>query len=162
VIKDKFGQFIFDEDDISDIIMKGNSISDSTFLVKGINDSNVVESLEKYIEPNVSIEEFDENNQSNWYMPPEYKDMDIAEYILSLCDSDEELQRCGQELIMYQERNLFNLLKFMKYLVDTMESNSIIWGVGRGSSVSSFVLFKLKVHKIDSMYYNLDVGEFLR
>lgn len=161
MIKDKFGQFIFDEDDISDIIMQGNSISDSTFLVEKIDDSDV-KSLQKYTEPNISVEEFDSINQSNWYMSQEYKDMDIAEYILSLCESDEELQRCGHELIMYQERDLFNLLKYMKYLVDTMEKNHILWGVGRGSSVSSFVLFKLKVHKINSMYYNLDVSEFLR
>ena len=161
MIKDKFGQFIFDEDHISDIIMQGNSISDSIFLVEKIDDSDV-ESLKKYTEPNISVEEFDSINQSNWYMSQEYKDMDIAEYILSLCDSDEELQRCGHELIMYQERDLFNLLKYMKYLVDTMEKNHILWGVGRGSSVSSFVLFKLKVHKINSMYYNLDVSEFLR
>ena len=63
---------------------------------------------------------------------------------------------------MFQERNLFNLLKYLKYLVDTMQSNKVIWGVGRGSSVASYVLYLLGVHKIDSMYYDLDPGEFLR
>jgi len=63
---------------------------------------------------------------------------------------------------LYQDKNLFNLLKYLKYLVDIMKENNIIWGVGRGSSVSSYVLYKLGVHKIDSMYYNLDVKEFLR
>ena len=82
--------------------------------------------------------------------------------MLSLCSDDSELQRCGHELIMFQERDLFNLLKYMKYLVDVMEQNNIIWGVGRGSSVSSYVLFKMKVHKVDSMFYKLDVSEFLR
>ena len=43
-----------------------------------------------------------------------------------------------------------------------MTQNQVIWGVGRGSSVASFVLYKLGVHKIDSLYYNLDVHEFLR
>jgi DNA polymerase III alpha subunit len=92
----------------------------------------------------------------------EYKSMDIAEYVLGLCKSEAELQRCGQELLLYQERNLFDLLRYLKYLVDVMTENNIIWGVGRGSSVASFVLYKLDVHRIDSLYYNLDVGEFLR
>jgi DNA polymerase III alpha subunit len=64
--------------------------------------------------------------------------------------------------LMFQERNLFNLLKYLKYLVDTMKSNNVIWGVGRGSSVASYVLYLLGVHRIDSMYYDLDPKEFLR
>ena len=78
------------------------------------------------------------------------------------CKTDAEIQRAGEELLMFQERNLFNLLKYLKYLVDTMRDNNIIWGVGRGSSVASYVLYLLGVHKIDSMYYDLDPGEFLR
>jgi len=64
--------------------------------------------------------------------------------------------------LLYQERDLFNLLRYLKYLVDVMQSNAIIWGVGRGSSVASFVLYKLGIHRINSLYYNLDIEEFLR
>jgi DNA polymerase-3 subunit alpha len=81
---------------------------------------------------------------------------------LTLCESDAELQRCGQELMMFQERDLFNLLRYLKYLVDTMTQNRLIWGVGRGSSVASFVLYKLGVHRINSLHYELDPAEFLR
>jgi DNA polymerase III alpha subunit len=88
--------------------------------------------------------------------------MDIAEYVLSLCDSDAQLQRCGQELLLFQERNLFDLLRYLKYLVDTLRANCMIWGVGRGSSVASYVLYLLGVHRIDSMFYDLDAREFLR
>jgi DNA polymerase-3 subunit alpha len=95
-------------------------------------------------------------------MPDQYRDLDIASYVLNLCQGEAELQRCGAELLLYQERDLFDLLKYLKYLVDIMRDNNIIWGVGRGSSVSSFVLYKLGVHRIDSLYYNLDIGEFLR
>jgi DNA polymerase III alpha subunit len=64
--------------------------------------------------------------------------------------------------LLYQERDLFDLLRYLKYLVDIMTENKIIWGVGRGSSVASYVLYKLGVHRIDSMFYNLDIHEFLR
>lgn len=55
-----------------------------------------------------------------------------------------------------------NLLRFLHYLVNFMKENNIIWGVGRGSSVASYVLFLLGVHKIDSLQYNLNWREFLR
>jgi len=139
--------------------MQGIDIKDFNILSK---DNIPLDNVIKYVEPNISISEFDENNQKDWYMPKEYKDMDIAQYVLSLCNTQEELQRCGNELLMYQDRNLFDLLRYLKYLVDTMEQNNIIWGVGRGSSVSSYVLYLLKVHKVNSMYYDLNVEEFLR
>jgi DNA polymerase III alpha subunit len=54
------------------------------------------------------------------------------------------------------------LLQWLKYFVDTCLAENIIWGVGRGSSVSSFVLYLLNVHRIHSIKYNLDWREFLR
>jgi len=57
---------------------------------------------------------------------------------------------------------LFDLLRYLKYLADVMTEHRLIWGVGRGSSVASYVLYKLKIHRIDSLYYNLSPEEFLR
>lgn len=111
---------------------------------------------------NTSVQEFDHRCQSTWYMPEQYRDMDIAERVLSLCTTDAELQRCGQELMLFQERDLFDLLRYLVYLVDIMREHRLIWGVGRGSSVASYVLYKLGVHRIDSLYYELDPEEFLR
>ena len=110
----------------------------------------------------VDVEKFDQQNQFEWYMPEEYRNMDIANWLLEQCQSQEELQRVGKELLLYQERELFSLLKQLKYIVDTWRTNNIIWGVGRGSSVASYVLYLIGVHKINSLYYDLDIEEFLR
>jgi DNA polymerase III alpha subunit len=167
VIKDKFGQYIYNENDVLDLVMREIDIEHTNLLVteldtKQLNNAFGTITTTEYTEPTETLLEFDTNNQKNWYMPDDYKQLDIAEHVLSLCTTQEELQRCGTELLMYQDRNLFNLLRYLKYLVDTMKENNIIWGVGRGSSVSSYILFKMEVHKVDSMFYNLDVGEFLR
>ena len=95
-------------------------------------------------------------------MPDEYKQLDIAQWLLDQCQTDAELQRIGEELLLYQERDLFDLLRYLKFLVDIMRKHNLIWGVGRGSSVASYVLYLLGVHRIDSLYYNLDPAEFLR
>ena len=55
-----------------------------------------------------------------------------------------------------------DLLRYLRYFVDVLRANNVIWGVGRGSSVASFVLFLLGVHRINSLYYDLDPREFLR
>lgn len=102
------------------------------------------------------------HNQSIWFMPQEYQDMDIAQWILDHCADQNELQRAGKELLLFAEREQLDLLKYLKYLVDTMRANNIVWGVGRGSSVASFVLYLIGVHKIHSLRHNLDVEEFLR
>lgn len=118
--------------------------------------------LNKYKLPDMSVEEFDAKNQANWYMPDEYKNLDIAKYVLDQCQTDEQLQRVGEELLMFQDRNLLDLLKFMKYFVDQMREQGVVWGVGRGSSTASYVLFLIGVHRIDSLYYHLDIAEFLK
>jgi DNA polymerase III alpha subunit len=95
-------------------------------------------------------------------MPDEYKQLDIAKYVLDLCKTEAELQRVGEELLLYQERDLFNLLRYLKYLVDIMTEHRLIWGVGRGSSVASYILYLLGVHRVDSIFYELEPQEFLR
>jgi len=110
----------------------------------------------------IEVDEYHKRNQSNWHMPEKYKQLDIAEYLLKLCTTDAELQRVGTELLLYQERGMFDLLRFLVYIVDVMREQDIVWGVGRGSSVASYVLYLIGVHKIDSLYYDLDIAEFLR
>ena len=173
MIQDKFGQLIFSESDIVDLVMQGRDINTlKNTLVDATVDVNKAALLldcvpdfvtyDTLINDDLTVEEFDRNRQKTWHMPEKYQQLDIAQYILDQCATDAELQRCGQELLMYQERDLFDLLKFLKYLVDTMTEHQVIWGVGRGSSVASYVLYKLGVHRINSMFYDLDVGEFLR
>ena len=118
--------------------------------------------LNKYRPQLETIETFDARNQDNWYMPQEYKDLDIAKWVLDQCQTDEEMQRVGKELLMFQDRGLMPLLQFMKYFVDTMREHNVVWGVGRGSSVSSYVLFLIGVHKVNSLYFELQIEEFLK
>lgn len=111
---------------------------------------------------NMTADEYDQWAQTQWHMPEEYRTLDIAQYVLDLCHGSAELQRVGQELLLYQERELFPLLCYLKYLVDVMRANNIVYGVGRGSSVASFVLYLMGVHRVNSLEYDLDIAEFLR
>ena len=165
---DNYGQLIFNQTDLCDLFLQdptrtiNNALVDTTIEFNGFLSLENITNLQLYKKPTTSLEEFDTTNQSNWYMPKEYYDLDIAKWVLDQCKSEAELQRAGEELIKFQERNMFVLLQYLKYLVDTMRENNIVWGVGRGSSVASFVLFLIGIHRINSLYYDLSIDEFLK
>ena len=68
----------------------------------------------------------------------------------------------SQELILFQDLDLFPLLRYLHWMVTVFAQNNIVVGVGRGSSVASFALYKLGVHRINSLKWNLDITEFLK
>jgi DNA polymerase III alpha subunit len=98
---------------------------------------------------------------STWFIPAEYQTIDIEEFLVQQCPT-ENYTRLVAELELYHQNNMMPVLRAMKYIVDTLRKNGIVWGVGRGSSVASYALFLLGVHKIDSVKYDLPIEEFFR
>lgn len=165
---DIYGQQIFTEDEVCEIYLSNPEAKLQTVLVDTpilFNDDLELEhfpEVRQYVDPKMSMQSFDSTNQNTWLIPEEYKSFDIAQFVLDRCKNEAELQRAGEELLLFQERDLFPMLTYLKYLVDVMRENNIVWGVGRGSSVASFVLFLLEVHRINSLYYDLSIEEFLK
>ena len=119
--------------------------------------------LTKYIPLDVDQKTFDGALQSEWFMPDEYKTLNIYDYVMNKAGDDlAELERVEEELAQFKVRGMTNLLRYMIYLVDFMRENNIVWGVGRGSSVASYVLYLIGVHRINSIQFDLDWREFLR
>lgn len=170
--QNKFGEIIYSEVDVFNLVMQGQNVHElDEFFIDTNIDFSLARDLLKQVpqaivyDPAIEqleVSDFDRLNQQSWHMPSEYKNLDIAKHLLELCSTQEELQRVGEELLLYQKRDMFDLLRYLKYLVDTMKQNDVIWGVGRGSSVASYVLYLLGVHRINSMYYDLDIHDFLR
>ena len=100
-------------------------------------------------------------NSNNWFIPKEYQDMDIESWLVDICPK-EHYDRLIEELVLYRDRDFIPVLKAMKYIVDTLRKNNVVWGVGRGSSVASYVLYLIGVHKIDSIKYSIPIEEFFK
>lgn len=115
---------------------------------------------------------------TEWTLPDEYKNLDVVQYLIDKHDSeiitellsDGSIQeseasdrevRLAEELSMYKKRNLFDVLRTIIFIINTLSAKDIVWGVGRGSSVSSYVLFVIGVHDVDSYAYDLDIDDFL-
>ena len=166
---DKYSNPIFNEQDLFDALYSGHQFSaDDTMLVER---TESVKELEKQIgfefvppyETHFLVEDYDKACQSYWNMPDEYKTLDIENWLFEQAPPwDPQHTRITEELEAYKARNMLDLLRWLKYFVDTCSKEGVVWGVGRGSSVASYVLFIIGVHSIDPIKYNLDWREFLR
>jgi DNA polymerase III alpha subunit len=172
---DNYGQVVLTTDDLIQGLYSGKitnlidiTLNDKEEITRFQNavkrNYNKFQSISQYQIPEISVEQFDTNLQDEWFMSEGYRStsFDIVDYVFSLCKTDDENKRVEEELTLFAQYNLIELLCYLKYLVDTMRSNNIVWGVGRGSSVASYVLYLLGVHKVDSIKYGLDIREFLK
>jgi DNA polymerase III alpha subunit len=166
---DRFSNPIYNEQDIFDALYQGHTgilmkatvdLSSEIEKLANISHTHVLTPIE--IDNAYSIADFDQALQSDWFMPEEYKLYDIVDWLYCECKTMEQKNRVTEELKAFAERDMIMLLKWLKYFVDTCEKEGVLWGVGRGSSVASYVLYLIGVHSVDSIKYNLDWREFLR
>ena len=170
---DNLGLPRFADRDIIELIYKGNGnkisgiFAESSAEVKLFN--KIMEDLRSGIQINeyqpmeIEREEFDGILQNEWFMPAKYKNLNIEEYLSTIVSvKSPEWKVVSEELAEFKKRNMYPLLQFLVYLVDFMRENNIVWGVGRGSSVASYVLYAIGIHKINPIQYGLDWREFLR
>ena len=172
---DDLGIPIFDDKSLENLIYSGyidkihtvlTENSDNVSKFNDIAKDKDIGNIKLYEKINVDKKLFDQICQSNWLMPESYNTIDIKEFILkklpNSSPSSIEYRRAMEELDEFEKRNMFSLLRYIIFLVDFMKEKNIVWGVGRGSSVSSYVLFLIGIHRIDSIKYSLDWKEFLR
>ena len=160
---DHLGNPIYTEKELFAALYRGFELPRDLFVKRSQEVLQLEEILDKKFLDIITEDKksFDNASQSKWLMPVEYQNIDIEGYLVHVCPK-ENYQRLIEELQEFRNRNMLNLLKWLKYFVDTCRKNNVIWGVGRGSSVSSYVLYLIGVHKIDPIKYNLDWREFLR
>lgn len=109
----------------------------------------------------------------DWNIDDKYKDLDVEKYVVSLFESkvteldytEDQLEtaivRVSTELQEFERRGLFDLLRVIVYVLDTFKRNNQVYGVGRGSSCASFVLFLMGLHVVDPIKFEVPLEEFM-
>jgi DNA polymerase III alpha subunit len=157
---DNKGNMYVEEDDIIELMLLNKQ---AKILPRNIKSFKVFESTCKSYGIKNPFELDSSTDDITWNMPVDYRALDIKKHIESNYTlNNTQLARVDLELDEFEQRNLTDLLRFLVYFVDTVRTNNIVYGVGRGSSIASYVLYLLKVHRIDSLKYNLDIKEFLK
>lgn len=168
---DKFNNALLTKEECRAALLYGHDINDSIIVddkeVDLFNNNSeqvlgVAVKLSHPISDDMDVTEYHRLCTEVWDIPDKYRTLDMESYLLSLCKEEKETLRVELEYAMFEERNLIPLLQFLVYIVDNMRGNNIVWGVGRGSSVASYCLYLLGVHKVDSIEYDLPIEEFLK
>jgi hypothetical protein len=99
---------------------------------------------------------------NEWKTPEPFASMDILGYCCELCPNDDYRIRTCEEYILFEERGMIPVLRHLTWVVYYLRKMEIVWGVGRGSSVSSLLLYLIGINRIDPMKFGLDISEFLK
>jgi DNA polymerase III alpha subunit len=110
-----------------------------------------------------------------WQLPQKYKDLNLREYVfdkfievgarlgyanLSEPECDAYADRLDAELAEIERRGMVEFTKTIIFVLDTFREKGILWGVGRGSSCASYVLYILGLHVVDCVKFNVPMEEF--
>jgi DNA polymerase III alpha subunit len=167
----KYGQAILSSDNLRNLILQGKSIShlnviqdSETELFQQYQSELLSETITFLDEPEelLSFDEFHENCAKEWVFPVIYQQINVKTWLLDKCKTQIEVDRVNEEYKLFEERNLIMLLRLFIFLVNYMRENKLIWGIGRGSAVSSFCLYLIGIHRVDSLKYNLNIKDFLK
>lgn len=106
----------------------------------------------------------------SWNIPAKYQDLDLKKYLIDQLMKEDHndrgmtnrISRTLSELKVYEKQGLIQMLKCLVYVVETFTEQEIVWGVGRGSSVSSYILYLIGVHDIDCVEFDLPFSDFMK
>lgn len=148
-----------DPDDVPSLILSGCSLDQ--IVVNELNDDvdqfNLIEDVMISMEKNEN-KPFD----FEYNIPQIYKTLDV-EYRLRLEVDGMPHQyeaRLEDELVQVRTRGMLPLLRTLIYIVDQFKQSGTVWGVGRGSSCASLILFLIGLHKVDPIKYGIPMTEF--
>lgn len=181
-LRDRFlwvdGDSTVAESDLLDTVSVGHSTI-------GLFVDEVTESIKQYnrlvtSDKRVTVKESPDDLNTDWVIPEQFATLNVLDFVEhqlweEICNhpewtTDGKIQRpvmvravrTAKELRLFEDLGLTGVLRALIYIINTLRSNNIVWGVGRGSSVSSYVLFLIGVHDVDSVEYELDITDFLR
>lgn len=168
---DEWGRVLFPGEAAVELLLRGHQLSElliepneeitryNKLCIKWDKNEFCIADITK---PIPSAEDDQRARIDSWFVPPPYCDLSVREELLARCQRPDEIERVNMEMDLFEPRGWLPLLRMLFYLVDDFRKRGIIWGVGRGSSVASYCLFLIGIHRIDSIAYDLSIGEFLR
>lgn len=102
-----------------------------------------------------------------WTIPKKYLELDLYEICAAALMArglvnEEYVGRLTWELDQMEQREMFPFVRCLLYVTDQFHKEGVVWGVGRGSSCASLVMFLLRINRIDPVKYDIPAEEFFK
>ena len=174
MITDAYGNCSFSTREVIELMYSGEPVDQ--LVLDDLKEASLHSTHAKHFEVDTSaqpmsidmpVDQYHELLAGTWIMPEQYASIDIELYLTEKMSQrkmidDAYIDRLAIELDEYTQRNMIHILKYLIYMMDVCKQNNIVTGIGRGSSVSSLVLYLIGTHHIDPIKNKLDHKEFLR
>lgn len=165
------GVSIIDPDQVLEAIRRGLKpsalrVTELTAEIKSFNrEVSDAEALKECSKEPINID-------LTWILPQKYLTIDLWDHIISVFGerlkdleyNDAELHeatcRIEAELLEVHARGMTEFMKTIIYVLDVFRAKNVIWGVGRGSSCASYILFILGLHVVDCVKFAVPMEEF--
>lgn len=168
---DEWGRVIFPGDAVAELLLRGHQLGElliepnaetQRFNRQCRERDKAAYCIPDIAQPNTTPEDAQRKRTATWLVPAPYCDLDVRKELLKRCQRPDEIERVNMEMDLFEPRGWIPLLRLLFYLVDDFRDRGVLWGVGRGSSVASYCLFLIGIHRIDAIAYNLSIREFLK
>ncbi len=165
---DEWGRVLADYDLVIELLLSGKGVGFTKVVyddrMAAYNDvCSTFDKPEKRILDTYDMEsprEFHERQSKRWLI--EAPENGLWDRLLMKCKSPEEIERFAFELEEFDRRDMIPVLLQLNQMIETLDAHGVVRGVGRGSSVASFLLYLMDVHFINPMTYGLDFSEFMK
>jgi DNA polymerase III alpha subunit len=102
-----------------------------------------------------------------WTIPKKYLDLDVAELCINALEekklnSDVYIERLSWELLQMETKDMHQFVRCLLYVTHRFKEDGVLWGVGRGSSCASLIMYLLGINKVDPVKYNIPAEEFFK
>lgn len=176
MIVDEYGQVYLSNKEVTDKLYGDQNFDTTNLFLEDDNEYNLhknnctlfeINQIQKPNKPNIDPVEYHKLLSADWHMPDTYKNLDVLDFCCKKLEQKnlialDYVQILNKEYKEFKQRNMIDVLRFMCYIMNEIAEKDIVTGVGRGSSVSSLILYLIGVHHIDPVKYNLSYKEFLR
>lgn len=107
-----------------------------------------------------------------WQLPAKYQQLDLVAHVgdalqqklvqlkYSGVEQEAAFARVADELAEIEKRGMVDFMRTVIYILDIFRAEGVVWGVGRGSSCASFILFILGLHSVDCLRLDVPFSEF--
>lgn len=106
-----------------------------------------------------------------WQLPEEYKQLDLQEHMAEKFEQncpvnytpeqvELALDRIVDELHEIKSRGMVEFMQTIIFVIDQLRKHNVVWGVGRGSSCASYLLFLVGLHVVDCIVLEVSSEEF--
>lgn len=151
---------------VQDLLLSG--VSQNQIAVTELNEE--IAKFNRFTSQKIGIKETLGPMKYEWLIPEKYQTLDINKYVVEILSAriqkdvlfEKRLIRLAEELELFIKYGLENVFRTLIYVVDEMRRTNSVWGVGRGSSCSSYILYLIGLHSVDAVKYDIPITDFLK